>query len=154
VETVGIAPIHDLATWQRVLDRHPELFTEMSCGPSIGLVPRYYLGLDGAKRAVIMPVSEPVPMLAWERSDGRMVARDRVFRGLSDVSADLLFVAEDGAFEAVLERAGEDPFGELKRQIRAGRIQVFVMRTREELQGLGYEDFLEYLGLPFLGPCR
>jgi hypothetical protein len=45
---------------------------------------------------------------------------DRVFDGLDGLSADLLFVVEDDALEAVL----------------------------------GYEDFLEYLGLPFLGPCR
>jgi hypothetical protein len=154
VETVGIAPIHDLAGWQRVLDRHQELFAEMGCGPSIGLVPRYHPGADGAKRAVVMPVSEPVPMLVWERAEGRMAARDRVFHGLNGVSADLLFVAEEGALEAVLARAGENPFGELKRQIRAARIQVFVMRTRRELAALGYEDFLECLGLPFLGPCR
>ena len=154
METVGIAPIHDLAGWQRVLDHHQALFAEMSSGPSIGLLPRYHPGADGAQRAALMPVSEPVPMLVWEWNEGRMVARDRVFHGLNGLSADLLFVAEDGALEAVLARAGDNPFGELKRQIRAARIQVFVMRTRPQLQALGYEDFLECLGLPFLGPCR
>jgi hypothetical protein len=154
VETIGIASIHDLAAWQRVLDHQQELFAEMDCGSTIGVVLRNHPGADGAKRTVLVPVSEPVPMLAWERDEARMVARDRVFHGLEGVSADLLFVAEEGALEAVLARAGENPFGELKRQIRAARIQVFVMRTRRELAGLGYEDFVECLGLPFLGPCR
>ena len=154
MQAVGIAPIHDLAEWQRVLDYHQALFAETSRGASIGFILRYHASADGAKRAVITPVSEPMPMLVWERSDGRVVARDRVFHGLNGVSVDLLFVAKDSALDAVLARAGENPFGELKRQIRAARIQLFVMRTRPELQALGYEDFLECLGLAFLGPCR
>ena len=154
MQAVGIAPIHDLAEWQRVLDYHQALFAETSRGASIGFILRYHAGADGAKRAVITPVSEPMPMLVWERSDGRVVARDRVFHGLNGVSVDLLFVAKDSALDAVLARAGENPFGELKRQIRAARIQLFVMRTRPELQALGYEDFLECLRLPFLGACR
>ena len=154
MRAAALSPIQDVSAWQRVLDRHQELFAEMSAGPAVAAVPRYHAGPDGAKRTAIMPVSDPVPMLAWEMHDGRMVARDRVFRGLDGLDADLLFVAEDGALEAVLACAGENPFAELKRQIRAGRILVFVMRTRPELQALGYEDFLECLRLPFLGACR
>jgi hypothetical protein len=29
-----------------------------------------------------------------------------------------------------------------------------VFRTKRELRDLGYEDFVEALGLPFLGACR
>jgi len=30
----------------------------------------------------------------------------------------------------------------------------FVFRTRQELQDAGYDDFLDSLGLAFLGACR
>jgi hypothetical protein len=42
----------------------------------------------------------------------------------------------------------------MKRQIRAGNIMFFVMRTKYELQDAGYEEFLDTLGLAFLGACR
>ena len=69
------------------------------------------------------------------------------------LGVDLLFLAGDCALEAVLARA-EHPLGEMKRQLRAARVQFFVFRTKHELRDLGYEDFVEALGLPFLGACR
>jgi hypothetical protein len=82
-----------------------------------------------------------------------MRAEAGTYRGLADVGVDVLFLADAGALEAVLARE-EHPLGEMKRQLRASRIQFFVFRTKQELRDLGYEDFVEALGLPFLGACR
>jgi hypothetical protein len=38
--------------------------------------------------------------------------------------------------------------------IRCGNILFFVMKTKYQLQDAGYEDFLDTLGLAFLGACR
>ena len=39
-------------------------------------------------------------------------------------------------------------------RIRTGNILFFVMKSKYELQDAGYEDFLDSLGLAFLGACR
>jgi hypothetical protein len=147
-----LAPIHALAAWQRVLDRNAALFADTVGGASIAIVPRFAPGSGGKPRPTVMPVSDPVGMLVWVRELPGMVAREGLFRGLRGLPSDLLLVAGEGTLEAALDHA--EPLGELKRQLRAGRMLFMVMRTREELGARGWTDFLEALGLPFLGTCR
>jgi len=147
-----LPPIHALAAWQRVLDRNAALFEETVAGASIAIVPRFAPGSGGKPRPTVMPVSDPVSMLVWVREERGMVAREGQFRGLKGLPADLLLVAGEGALEAALDHA--EPLGEMKRQLRAGRMLFMVMRAREELQARGWTDFLEAIGLPFLGTCR
>lgn len=131
-----------LAGWQSVLDRHAELFAEIADGAAVAVVPR---------RAVAQ-VCEPVPMLLWIREEEGMAARAGEFGGYKTVAADLLLVANDGTLEAAL--AGEEPLREVKRQLRAGGMMFMVLRRKDELRERGWEDFLEWLGMPFLGTCR
>jgi hypothetical protein len=138
--------------WQRVLDRHAELFAETTEGASVAIVPRFARGADGRQRPTVMPVSEPLPMLLWLREPGAMLVRDAEFRGLKGLVSDLLLIAGEGALDEAL--AHERPFSELKRQLRSGRMLFMVMRTRDELRERGWSDFIESLGLPFLGTCR
>jgi len=140
------------AAWQRVLDCYPELFVETAQGASVAVVPRFARGADGKPRPVVMPASDPVPMLLWRREPDAMRVRDAEFRGLKGLVSDLLLIAGDGALEEAL--AHERPFSELKRQLRSGRMLFMVMRTRDELRERGWSDFIESLGLPFLGTCR
>lgn len=147
-----LPPLHAVAAWQRVLDRNEALFADTVPGASIAIVPRFAPGGGGKPRPTVMPVSDPVTMLLWTRESHGMVAREGEFRGLRGLPADLLLVAGEGALEAALRHA--EPLGELKRQLRAGRMLFMVMRTREELGERGWTDFLEALGLPFLGTCR
>lgn len=140
------------AGWQQVLDRHAELFAETAEGASVAIVPRFARDADGRQRPVVMPVSEPLPMLLWLREPAAMLVRDAEFRGLKGLVSDLLLIAGEGSLEESL--AHERPFSELKRQLRSGRILFMVMRTRDELRERGWGDFIESLGLPFLGTCR
>ncbi len=144
----------DPAGWQRVLDQYQDAFAEIDPAARLALVPRRYTHADGVARAVVVRTSPPVPMIEWARNDDAMVARAATFTGLDGLAADLLFVANDGAFEDVLSRIDRHPLGEMKRRIASGAIQVFVLRSRQHLRDLGYEDFLDLLGLPFLGACR
>ena len=131
-----------LAAWQQVLDRHAALFEELEEGASVALV----------ARRVLAAAREPVPMLVWVREAGGMAARAAEFSGYRALGADLLLVANDGALEAALER--EEPLAEVKRQLRAGGMMFMVLRRKDELRDHGWEDFLEWLGMPFLGTCR
>lgn len=150
---IAVAALEDLAAWQRLIDGYAPLFEPLATGAAIGLVPRFFADADGGRRSAAMPSTPTLPMLEWRKGDGRMLALPGSYAGLEGLGVDLLFLAGDGALEAVLARS-EHPLGEMKRQLRAARIQFFVFRTKHELRDLGYEDFVEALGLPFLGACR
>lgn len=137
-----------------MLDRHAELFTEMLPGSAVGFVPRAGSGIHPGKHvAGLMNAGGEGEMMAWEAGDG-MRASLRRYSGFQDAKVDLLFVAEDGAIEAMRNALQGDTLSIIKRQIRQGGIMFYVMRTKYELQDAGYEDFLDNLGLAFLGACR
>jgi hypothetical protein len=54
----------------------------------------------------------------------------------------------------MLSELGGDTLSAIKRLIRRGRIMFFVFKNKAQLQDAGYEDFLDSLGLAFLGACR
>jgi hypothetical protein len=65
-----------------------------------------------------------------------------------------LLVADDEAMDALVHNLDDNTLSLMKRQIRTGNMMFFVMRTKYELQDAGYEEFLDTLGLAFLGACR
>lgn len=138
--------------WQPVLDAHVGLFEPLVSGASVALVPRWRMDAQGQRRANVMPKTDPLPMQLWLREPQAMRVRDGVFTGLASLASDVLFIAEDGALEAAV--AHERPLSELKRLLRRNRVLFMVLRTRDELRERGWTDFLEALGLPFLGTCR
>ena len=150
---LACAALEDLTAWQGLLDGYAALFEPLATGAAVGLAPRFFVDANGAQRAAAMPSTPPLPMLTWRKRDEGMRARPGAYLGLGRLDVDLLFLAGEGALEAVLART-EHPLGEMKRQLRAARIQFFVLRTKRELAERGYEDFVEALGLPFLGACR
>jgi hypothetical protein len=132
--------------WQRVLDQNADLFADVATGASIGLVP------GSPARANIAQEIAPARMQLWlRRPDGMKVGAGE-YRGLKTFACDILFLPEQGALERAL--AHRNPLGELKRQLRAGRVLCMVMRAREELRSRGWTNLFEALGLPFLGTCR
>ncbi len=132
--------------WQQVLDRQAGLFADVAAGASIGLVP------GSPARGRIAQEVAPAPMHLWQREATGMRVGSGEYRGLRTFSCDILLRPEDGALETAL--AHRNPFGELKRQLRAGRVLCMVMRDRNELRAHGWADLFEALGLPFLGTCR
>lgn len=132
--------------WQPVLDRHADLFADVSPGASIGVV------VGSPARANIAQEVAPAQMQLWQRgSEGMEVGRGE-YRGLKTFTSDILLLPEQGALETAL--AHRNPLGELKRQLRAGRILCMVMHERDRLRARGWADLFEALGLPFLGTCR
>jgi hypothetical protein len=140
------------ASWQDVLDAHAELFEPVAVEASVALVPRWTIDAGGRRRANVMPRTNPVPMQLWQRAPQAMCVRDGVFSGLAQLASDLLLIAEDGALDAALAHAR--PLSELKRLLRRNQVLFMVLRTRDELRDRGWTEFLEALGLPFLGTCR
>lgn len=145
----------ELDEWQAMLGRHEELFTEMVPGSSVAIVPKEGSGIQPGKHvAGLMAAEGAGEMLRWEVTTGGMHAEMVPYRGFQDAKVDLLFVADEEALDKLRNNIGDETLSLMKRQIRAGNIMFFVMRTKYELQDAGYEEFLDTLGLAFLGACR
>jgi hypothetical protein len=149
------ASFGDAAPWQAMLDRHCELFTDMVAGSSVGFVPRSGSGIQPGKHvAGLVDAGHDVPMMKWIADGSGMTTGLMRYPGFQDARVDLLFVADDAALEAMRASLAGDTLSLIKRLIRQGHIMFFVLRTKFELQDAGYEEFLDTLGLAFLGACR
>jgi hypothetical protein len=144
-----------LQDWQGMLDRYAELFSEMNVGSRVGFVARADSGmLPGKHVAGVTGAAGTGRMLAWERQGTGMQASIEAFSGINDSKVDLLFVAEEEALEAARESLSGETLSVVKRLIRKGGIMFYVMKNKYQLQDAGYEEFLDSLGLAFLGACR
>jgi len=132
----------DSAGWQALLARERHLFEPMIEGASVGFVARASADRGSGE------------MLVWRRTDGATRVERQPFGGFANCPVALLFVAEPGALEAVHERLHDNALGALKLQLRAGTTLLYVIAPKRQLLDDGYEDFVEALGLAFLGACR
>ncbi|HUW38192.1 MAG TPA: hypothetical protein VMV91_12770 [Rhodocyclaceae bacterium] len=145
----------DLSAWQAMLDRHAELFSEMSAGSRVGFVARAGAGISPGKHvAGLMAANGSGDMMAWERREAGMRTSVEGYVGFQDAKVDLLFVVEDEALASMREALSGEALSMIKRLIRKGGIMFYVMKNKYQLQDAGYEEFLESLGLAFLGACR
>lgn len=128
--------------WQAMLDRRQEIFADMLPGASLGILP---------KKELESPIGT---MLTWVRQADKMEVAYQSFTGFQNTSVDLLIVADDEALESLHSQAQDNTFNEMREQISNGNILLYVMKIKDELLDLGYEDLIEVLGIPFLGACR
>jgi hypothetical protein len=132
----------DLAGWQSVLDRHPMLFLGMQSGARIGLMSKDDFDPPSAA------------MVVWEATDEAMQAKYEPFPGFDQVRIDLLFIADDATIRRIHDSANPTPFVEIRSKVRRRDILLYVVKPRQELLDRGYEEFLDSLGLVFMGTCR
>lgn len=143
VEAAGDAAAWaDLAGWQALLARHASLFDAWVEGGAVGIVPRS--AADAGRGE----------LLAWVRRDGAMRVEPRPFGGFADCGVAVLFVVEPGALAQVHAQLHANALGRMKLQLRQGGMLLYVMVAKAQLLDEGYEDFLESLGLAFMGACR
>lgn len=145
---MGAAPsaqeiLSDLPAWAEMLERHADTFAALQAGCALGLVPK----ADTEQR--------PGRMLVWTRAEsGGMQAGLRPFTGYKDCGVDILFVAEDAGLAAIHRALADRPLGEMKAALRRSELFLFVLKPRDQLIEDGWDEFLETLGLAFLGACR
>ncbi|MCZ2292577.1 MAG: hypothetical protein LC125_11580 [Burkholderiales bacterium] len=132
----------DLPGWRALLQRHESLFAPWVEGGAIGLVERAVADA-GAGR-----------MLVWVRMGGATQVQWRDYRGFADCGVAVLFVAQPGALAAVHARLHDNALGQMKLQLRQGGMLLYVLVAKAQLLDEGFEDFLESLGLAFMGACR
>ena len=132
----------DVAGWQALLDRHAALFAGLISGSRIGLLPEE----DFETPAAIM--------LVWEATERGMAASYRPFPGFDRVDVDLLFIPNNETLRRLHDRANPSPFADMRRKVRRRETLLYVVKPRASLLQLGYEEFLDSLGLTFVGACR
>lgn len=132
----------DASGWGSLLARERRLFEPMVEGAGVGIVARESADAGNGE------------MLVWSRAAGGMRVERRAFNGFADCAVGVLFVAEPGALEALYARIDDNALGAMKLQLRAGTMLLYVIAAKKQLLDDGYEDFLEALGLAFLGACR
>jgi hypothetical protein len=125
------------------------------CGVAVGFVPRAGSGIQPGKHvAGLVDGGAGVAMMKWQAHGAGMTVSLLDYPGFQGAGVDLLFVVDDDALQALRAALDGDALAQIKRLIRQGRILFFVLRTKFELQDAGYEEFLDTLGLAFLGACR
>ena len=132
----------DVSGWQALLDRHESLFAGLLTGSRIGLLPEEDFESPGAM------------MLVWEATEQGMVASYRSFSGFDTVEVDLLFIPNNETLRQLHDRTNPSPFVDMKRKVRRRETLLYVVKPRASLLELGYEEFLDSLGLTFVGACR
>ncbi|MBI3154780.1 MAG: hypothetical protein HYZ20_05180 [Burkholderiales bacterium] len=133
----------DDAGWAAMLQRERALFDQWADGTAIGIVARAVADAGGHGE-----------MMVWERRDGAMHVGHRRFEGFASAGVAVLFVAAPGALESVHARLPAQALGAMKLALRGGTMLLYVLVPRARLVDDGCEDFLEALGLAFMGACR
>ena len=138
----------DAEGWQRMLDTCPKAFSTIDPGGRIGIFcngdfSTSIAALDGT-------------MLVWNiEEDGVSVNFERFKRQhFHRANVDLLFVVDDDTLAMMHGATEEVLVEELVKRANHGQIILFFMIGRDDLEDYGYYDFLEVVGLSFLGPCR
>jgi len=98
--------------------------------------------------------SPAATLLIWEATESGMTAAYGPFPGFSEVNVDLLFIASHEILCSLHDPANSAPFADIKNGVRRRRILLYVVKPRDQLLEQGYEEFLDSLGLVFMGACR
>jgi len=147
----------DLERWRSVCARHAALFEALVAGARMGMVEKSTFGAVGLRSPVAggpAAGATAARMLSFRAGNGGLTAAIEPFAGTSDSGLDMLFVADEGALAEIAAATPEDTLAAMKRMLRRGQVIFYVFRTGEELEESGYDDFLDSLGLAFLGACR
>jgi hypothetical protein len=148
---------HDVPGWQQAFDASAALFAALADGARMGFIAQPGFAPLGRRRAGLDAAGAQhagAPMLAFDAAKGRIAVSVERFESFEEAGLDLLFVADEEARAELAAAPAPARLRAMRRLIRRGGVRFFVLRTRHELQDAGYEDFLESIGVPFLGSCR
>lgn len=130
------------ASWQPVFDLYANLFEALEDGRSLAMLDK--ATWDAGRGEA----------LHCRLEGGRMLARSNSWEGAAKTDADLLFVGLRDSLTHLDAAQPDQRFSMLKDNIHEGEVLFFVMKTKCTLIDAGWEDFLDSLGLAFMGACR
>ena len=97
---------------------------------------------------------DPIWLWPWEAGLDEVLNTCETVCGLLERHPDVIFTRGEAWVYEQIRLLNHGLFRRIKRLIRRGNIMFFVFKNKAQLQDAGYEDFLESLGLAFLGACR
>jgi hypothetical protein len=127
----------DPRRWQPVLDANADPFAPLDPGAAAALEWRARASTDA-------------PVLA----SSVMGAAVKTWQGVGRADVDLVFVCLREALDRFAEVDVEARLSVLKDLLHGGKVLFFVMKTKCNLVNAGWEEFLDSLGLAFMGACR
>ena len=134
--------LFDRVAWQTILETERHVFQLLQPGTAIGLLTkRVFERQDGA-------------MMVWVRDSAGMIVEYHRFSGFQAVGVDILLVAEEGSLRQMTDHAGDRPLAVMKEQMCQGNILFYAIKSQSNLEDLGLDDFIDSIGIPFLGACR
>lgn len=137
--TGGFDPLR----WQPALDGEAALFGVVAPGAAVALVSREDWDRDEGR------------MLEWRAAAaGRLTAAPAPWRGAQSSEVDVVFVGDDGTFAGIAGAGPRDALRALRDGVRRGDVILFITKCQSGLREAGWEDFLESMGLAFMGACR
>ncbi|OPX84194.1 MAG: hypothetical protein A4E53_03970 [Pelotomaculum sp. PtaB.Bin104] len=106
---------------------------------------------DAARRAV---KAEGNIMQVWEVQETGMAVTIQPFPGFRSVDVDLLFVLDESALNTLYRELKNNALVEFKNLIRQGKILFYILKSRDQLDEMGYEELIDRLDIPWLGTCH
>jgi hypothetical protein len=144
--------------WRALFEQHSNVLCELVDGARVGFVARAdFVPQAGRRLAGLVDAgarASGAPMLVLEMRGGAMTVGEARFEGFERADVDLLFVAADDALAELVRAGAPNVLAVVKRALRTGSVVFYALKPKHELQDSGYEDFLDSLGLAFLGACR
>lgn len=133
----------DPPRWQPALDGETALFCAVAPGAAVALVGREDWDRGEGR------------MLEWRAAAaGRLVATRAPWRGAQFSEVDIVLVGDDDAFAGIAGAGPREALRALRDGVRRGDVVLFITKCQSGLREAGWEDFLETMGLAFMGACR
>jgi len=131
-----------------MFDRCADVFSAVKPGGRIGII---------ANGDLTTPISKLAgDMMVWSVEEhGVSVQYEPVnLRCSGGASTDIVFIVDDETLAMLLGASGDNLANRLAARSKRGKMMLYFMIGRDDLEDGGYFDFLEMVGLSFLGPCR
>ncbi|MBT3550653.1 MAG: hypothetical protein HOO19_07060 [Rhodospirillaceae bacterium] len=135
----------DTEGWAAMLRRCGKVFSAIEPGGRIGVI------AAGSLAGALARYDGDI--MVWAiKEDGLEVAYRPYVAG--EQMADILFVVDDQVLGGLHNASEENLSGRLSARSKGGKMMLYFLIGRDDLEDAGYFEFLETVGLSFLGPCR
>ncbi|MCL5962343.1 MAG: hypothetical protein M1358_24030 [Chloroflexi bacterium] len=125
--------------WQKIAEAQGSLLPGVKPGGRVAVISKQELGESSGE------------MIVWVSKDQTTGFDKRPFQGFRNSDADLMFVVDEELLVNVCENTQENPIPKLRHGIRQGSVLCYFLRPKRELINIGYEEFVDLLGLPLAG---
>lgn len=127
--------------WRKWIRDNSELFASLNSSAKIG-----FLAMD------IFESTEGKAIILIKEGKG-VVIKEQNFTGLRVLPVDIIFIAPQAILEKIIKEDCNANKHKFYHSIRRKEVLFFILATTSELEEKGYADFLESIGLEFLGAC-